>query len=342
MTKRIVVVVAAIALVLGSLLGCGRRGVANSADATPQDPLVLTMAHSLAEDHPTGEALENFAAKVAEASGGRITVQICPNGQLGSETEVIEQLMAGVVDVTRVASPGLSSFDEGYHAFGLPYIFESEDEYYRVMESEGMRQFFEATRERGLIGLTYYTSGERSFYTVNRPIRRPQDLRGLRIRVQDMRSQTDLVNTLGGTPIVMPFGEQYTALQTGILDGAESNETVLTQSRHGEVTKEFSLTRHTRIPDIMIIGTNAWDRLTPQDQELVRAAARGSTQDHKVAWAKAIEEAVQEARGMGVTFTQDVDIDAFRELTDPMVQRYAQEYPRVAHVLAIIDGERAK
>lgn len=322
------------------LAGCADLGPQESAAASQDDPLVLTLAHSLGEGHPTTVAVEEFADAVHEESQGRIRVEIFANGVLGSETQVIEQVMAGVLDMTRVASPGLGAYEDGYHTFGLPYIFEDEEHFYAAMDSGQMREFFASTREEGFVGLTYYTSGARSFYTRGTEVREPDDLAGLKIRIQDFRTQTQLMNVLGGTPVVMAFGDTYTALQTGIIDGAESNETALTESSHGEVTSVFSRTEHTIIPDMLVVSTESWDRLDEADQELVTRAAITSTEDHRTAWEEAIDEAVAGAEEMGVTFVDDVDRDAFREATAPLVEEYADGHPRVAEILSIIDGAR--
>ncbi|WP_418606231.1 TRAP transporter substrate-binding protein DctP [Georgenia sp. SUBG003] len=208
------------------------------------------------------------------------------------------------------------------------------------MDSPEMAEYFRSTAEDGFVGLTYYSSGARSFYTGDTPIRTPEDLRGLKIRVQDMRSQTDFLRELGAAPIVMAFGDTYTSLQTGLIDGAESNETVLTQSAHGEVAKSFSMTEHTRIPDMLVMSSDAWERLDAADQELVSEAARASTEEHKTMWAESIEQSVADAEEMGVEFVTDVDTDAFREATRPVVDRYAEEYPEVAELLSVIESAR--
>ncbi|QDB79209.1 TRAP transporter substrate-binding protein [Georgenia sp. 311] len=319
-------------------LGACAGGSTTSTEATAEDPLVLRFAHNLNDRHVTSQALTAFAEDVEERSDGRITVRMYGNGQLGSETTVLGQLNQGIVDMTRVSAPGLANYDPGYHAFGLPYVFASEEEYYQVMDSPEMAEFFRSTVDQGFVGLTYYTSGARSFYTADTPVRTPEDLRGLKVRVQDMRSQTELMAELGAAPIVMALGDTYTSLQTGLIDGAESNETVLTQSAHGEVAKSFSLTEHTRIPDMLVISSDAWQRLSPQDQELLVDAARRSTEDHKVAWAQSIEEAVTEAEAMGVEFVTDVDLEAFREATRPVVERYVAEHPEVAELLSVIEA----
>lgn len=330
---------ALLAAPLALAAGCSARGTITRSDAADvTEPLVLRLAHNLSGSHPTSIAIAAFADAVAERSEGRIRVDIYASGQLGSETAVLGQLVQGIVDITRVASPGLASYHAGYHTFGLPYVFDSERQMHQVMDSGEMTEFYRSTQERGFVGLTHYTSGARSFYTKNTPIRRPEDLTGMKIRVQDMRSQTDLMEALGGAPVVMAFGDTYTALQTGLIDGAESNETVLTDSAHGEVAKVFSHTRHTIIPDLMVISSAAWERLAPADQELISQAALQSSLDHRTAWAEAIIDAEAAAEGMGVEFVDDVDLDAFRTATRPVLESFSTEYPEVEDVLTLIDS----
>lgn len=330
------------ALILTSALAaCApASGARTSAKATPVNPLFLRLANNLSDDHVTSQALASFAEDVEKRSNGRIVVKIYNNGQLGAESDVLGQLDQGIVDMARVSAPGLATYAPGYHTFGLPYIFDSEEEYYEVMDSPEMAEYFHSTADDGFIGLTYYSSGARSFYTRNTPVRTPGDLRGLKLRVQDMRSQTDFVGELGAAPIVMSFGDTYTSLQTGLIDGAESNETVLTQSAHGEVAHVFSMTEHTRIPDMLVISTDTWERLDPSDQELLSEAALASTEEQKVAWAKSIEQSITGAKAMGVEFVTDVDTDAFRKATRPVVDRYAEKYPEVAELLSVIESAK--
>ncbi|GAA4617859.1 TRAP transporter substrate-binding protein [Saccharopolyspora hordei] len=329
-----------VALVLVTVLAaCApASGARTSAEATPDNPLVLSLANNLGDDHVTSKALASFAEDVERRSGGRIVVRIYGNGQLGAEPDVLGQLHQGIVDMTRVSAPGLATYDPGYHTFGLPYVFDSEREFYAVMDSPQMAEHFRSTADDGFIGLTYYNSGARSFYTGNTPVRTPEDLRGKKIRVQDMRSQTDFVAALGAAPVVMAFGDTYTALQTGLIDGAESNETVLTDSAHGEVSHAFSMTEHTRIPDILVISTETWERLDPADEQLLLDAARASTERQKVDWAETTQQAIAEAKAMGVQFITDVDTAAFREATRPVVDDYARQYPEVAELLSLIDS----
>ena len=337
--KKFAAMALAATMVLG-LAGCGSSGSAQTSDtATAENPLVLTLAHGLSESHTVHIAMTEFAEKVEEGTDGRIRVEIYPNGQLGSENENMEQLMAGVISMTKVSAPGLATYNEAYHTFGLPYIFDDTEDFYHKMDSQEMRDFFLSTEEDGFVTITYYTSGARSFYTKDTPIRTPDDLKGLKIRVQDMQSQTDMLEALGGTPVAMAYGDVYTSLQTGIIDGTENNETALTTGKHGEICKVFSMDQHAMIPDVLVMGADVWNRIAPEDQQVILEAAYASTDSHKVAWDEAIQEAVQEAETeMGVTFIEDVDKEAFREATADMIQEYCDRYPGVNDLLNTINS----
>ena len=329
----------ALGLTVAMLGGCANAGASSSAEATAENPMVLTLAHGLSETHTVHIAMTEFADKVEERTDGRIQVRILPNGQLGSENENMEQLMAGVISMTKGSAPGLATYNESYHTFGLPYIFDDTQDFYHVMDSEPMQEFFLSSADDGFVTITYYTSGARSFYTVNKPIRTPADLKGLKIRVQDMKSQTDMLNALGGIPVAMAYGDVYTSLQTGIIDGTENNETALTTGKHGEICKVFSTDEHAMIPDVLVMSAKTWAAISPEDQEIILEAAHESTESHKIAWDAAIDEAIEEASTqMGVEFVNDVDKEAFREATSGMVDEYCAEYPGVQSLLDIINS----
>ena len=335
--KKLAAIAVLASLSLSMLPGCGNESAASSKEATAENPMVLTLSHGLSETHTVHIAMEEFAKEVEEKTEGRIQIKIFPNGQLGSETESMEQLNAGVIAMTKVAAPNLATFEEGYNAFGMPYIFDDEEDFYHVMDSDAMQDFFLSTEDEGFVTLTYYTSGARSFYTKNTPIRTPDDLKGLKIRVQDMESQTDMMQALGGTPVAMSYGDVYTSLQTGIIDGTENNETALTTGKHGEICKYYSLDQHAMIPDVMVMSSKIWNQISKEDQEIILEAAHNSTDSHKVLWEEAIEDAMEEAETeMGVTFVKDVDKEAFRQATEGMVEEYCERYPGVDKLLDTI------
>lgn len=256
--KKLAAIIAAVGLSLCSLTGCAQSGVKNSAQATAENPMILTLAHGLSETHTVHIAMTEFADKVKERTNGRIQIQIFPNGQLGSENENMEQLMSGVISMTKVSAPGLATYNEAYHTFGLPYIFDSTEDFYHVMDSDQMRDFFLSSGDDGFVTLTYYTSGARSFYTKNKAIRKPEDLKGLKIRVQDMKSQTDMMKALGGIPVAMSYGDVYTSrrpessMEPKIMKPPSQPENTARSAR------SIPQTSHAMIPDVMVMSEKVW------------------------------------------------------------------------------------
>ena len=343
MGKKMRALMIACVLVIVNILpltGCGNNSMTSSKNATADNPMILTSAHGLSESHTVHIAMTKFADEVKEKTNGRIIIKIFPNGQLGSETEDLEQLQAGVIAMTKVSAPGLATYNDAFNTFGLPYIFNDTQDFYDVMDSQEMKDFFLSTGEDGFVTLTYFTSGARSFYTKDKAIRTPQDLVGTKIRVQDMKSQTDMLSALGGTPVAMSYGDVYTALSTGIIDGTENNETALTTGKHGEVCKVYSVDQHAMIPDVMVMSSKIWNNIEPEDQKIILECAYDATDAHKVMWDQAIDEAVEEAKGMGVEFVYDVDKEAFREATADMVTSYRNKYPGVDSLLSTIEKVR--
>ena len=343
-TRRQFVQVMAVAGASALLTACG--GSSNStagsgAAAATGGSFSLKLGHNLAEDHAVHIQLTSFAEQVKEKTGGSINIQIIPNGTLGSEADMISQIQAGALDMAKVSASTLGNFSEKYNAFSVPYVFDDQAHYYSYMDSDSAKAVFESTDDQGFRGLTWLDSGARSFYTKATAIRTPADLKGLKIRVQDMKSQTDMMNYLGGIPVAMSYGDVYTSLQTGIIDGTENNETALTTGKHGEVCKVYSVDQHAMIPDVLIMSEKVWKQISPEDQEIILEAAHNSTEAHKVMWDTAIEEAVKEAQEtMGVEFVYDVDKEAFREATQPMIEAYEEQYPGVKTLMDTIEAAR--
>jgi len=314
---------------------------ASGAAAAAGGSFNLKLGHNLAEDHAVHIQLTSFAEQVKEKTNGTVNIQIIPNGTLGSESDMISQIQAGALDMAKVSASTLGNFSEKYNAFSVPYVFDDQAHYYTYMDSDSAQAVFESTDDQGFRGLTWLDSGARSFYTKATAIRTPADLKGLKIRVQDMKSQTDMMNYLGGIPVAMSYGDVYTSLQTGIIDGTENNETALTTGKHGEVCKVYSVDQHAMIPDVLIMSEKVWKQISPEDQEIILEAAHNSTEAHKVMWDTAIDEAVKEAQEtMGVEFVYDVDKEAFREATQPMIEAYENEYPGVKTLMDTIEAAR--
>ena len=288
------------------------------------DVVHMKLAHNMSEDHPIHKSLSEFERLVEEKSDGTIDIEIYPNGVLGSEREMIELTQTGAIDIAKVSTGALESFEKQYTAFGIPYIFDNLDHYYSVMDDrELMEELYTSTSESGFMGLTYYDSGVRSLYTASKPIMKPSDLKGLKIRVQQSPTAIKMIDLMGGSATPMAFGEVYTGLQQGVIDGAESNETALTTNKHGEVAKHFSYNQHTIVPDLTIMNSKLYNKLTEKQKEAITQAAIESTEYHKKVWNESIENAVKEAKAMGVNFYYP-DTKPFQEAVMPLHEEFKE------------------
>lgn len=299
----------------------------------------LILAHNLDTQHPVHRGMQAFADRVKEESAGRISIQIYPNGQLGSEREVLEQLQIGAVGLTKVSSMSLESFSPLFGIINAPYIFTNEQHAYAVLDGEVGQKLLESALEQRLRGLTYYASGARSFYA-NKPILKPEDLAGMKVRVMGSQTAIKMMNLLGGSPAPMPYGEIYTGLQQGVIDGAESNITALTMSRHGEVAKHLSLDEHIMAPDVLIISTEVWDGLDRESQEILRRAAEESKQLQRRYWAEAVAEHSKIAtEELGVSI-HPVEKAPFAALVEPLYEEMKARGPEFRELFEAIQSQR--
>lgn len=337
MFKKIAALATAAVLCAGLMAGCGASSTTADTSYSAENPLVLTLAHGLSEAHTVHIAMTQFAEEVNEKTDGRVQVKIFPNGQLGSENENLEQLQAGVIAMTKVSAPGLATYNEAYNAFGLPYIFNDTEDFYHVMDSQQMQDFFLSTGDDGFVTLTYYTSGARSFYTKDRAIRTPADLKGLKIRTMDSQMAIDMMNCLGGSATVMGYSDIYTGMQQGVIDGAENNVTALRD--HGDVTKYYCFDEHTRIPDMVIISSNIWNQFSDDQKSAVTECAKAATEEYKTAWKNFEDEVLDKAVNQnGVELVKDVDIAAFQSAVQPIYENLKTANPTT---YAVVEEIRA-
>ena len=291
----------------------------------------LILAHNLDVQHPVHAGIVVFAERVKELSQGDIEIRVYPNGQLGSEREVLEQLQLGAVAFTKVSSLSLESFAPLIGVLNAPFLFRDQEHYYEVLDGELGDELLACAKGQKVLGLTYYNGGTRSFYS-DRAILKPEDLTGMKLRVMGSQTAIKMTQLLGGSPAPMPYGEIYTALQQGVIDGAENNITALTLSRHGEVAKHYSADEHIMAPDILLVSTDAWKRLSPEHQDILKQAASESKTAQRLLWAKAVAEHRAKAeRDLGVEFHQP-DRAAFAEKVLPLhveISRRGPDYQRL-------------
>ncbi|MFC2087590.1 TRAP transporter substrate-binding protein [Bacteroidota bacterium] len=261
---------------------------------------VLKLAHSLDPTHPVHKAMAFMAQRVDEKSNAKLKIDIYPSGQLGAERECLELLQIGSLAITKVSAAVMEGFTETYKVFGIPYIFRDKKHSHVVMDSELGKELLLSSEKFWLRGLCYYDAGSRSFYTKKSPIKKPEDLQGMKIRVMKSITAMNMVSALGGSPTPISWGELYTALQAGVVDGAENNPPSFYLSHHYEVCKYYSLDEHTTVPDVLLISTKTWNKLSTEEQKWLQEAVDESVLLQRKLWEESEREALEEVQKAGV------------------------------------------
>ncbi|MGV6988097.1 TRAP transporter substrate-binding protein [Testudinibacter sp. P80/BLE/0925] len=286
--------------------------------------LTLKIADNHSKDDSTVRALEDFSKKISERTQGKVKARVYANGVLGDEVQVLQQLQQGIIDIGRVSTSNLSQFKPQFSIISMPYLFNDMEHFKRFANSSVGKEFLDSIDDDGMIGITFYTNGFRSFYTKSKPIHTPADLDGLKIRVMGDTTAINMVNHLGAKATPMAYSEVFSAIQQGVLDGAESAITVLTNGSHGEVAKYFSFDEHSLIPDVVVISKKSYEKLNEDERNQVIQALKESwvlqdklfVEDMEVAYKIAQEK-------MKVNFN-DVNKEPFRELVKPMYDSLPQ------------------
>ncbi len=300
--------------ILATMNGCGQR----------DHVTVLKLAHGLDPSHSVHKGMVYMADRVYEKSDGHMRLDVYPSGQLGSERENVEMLQIGSLAITKVSAAVMEGFAPSYRIFGLPYIFTSIEHSHRVLDSDVGREILMDGEEFWLRGLTFYDAGSRSFYTKDRPIEHPDDLRGLKIRVMQSPSAVNMIRAFGGSPTPISWGELYTALQGGVVDGAENNPPSFYLSHHYEVCRFYSINEHSTIPDVLLISTKIWNQLTEQEQQWLQEAADESAIHQRELWKESEQHALEQVKAAGVTVLYP-DKQPFIELVEPLYDAYKQD-----------------
>ena len=290
---------------------------------------IIRISHAQSETHPEHLGLLKFKEYVEANLGNKYEVQIFPNELLGSAQKAIELTQTGAIDFVVAGTANLETFADVYEIFSMPYLFTSEEAYHAVMnDTDYMENVYDSTDEAGFRVMTWYNAGTRNFYATT-PIYTPDDLKGLKIRVQQSPASVKMVQAFGAAATPLSFGDVYTAIQQHVIDGAENNELALTNNKHGEVAKYFSYTKHQMVPDMLVANLKFLNSLSPEEYQVFKEAAQKSTEVELEEWDKSIEEAKKIATDdMGVEFI-DVDINAFKQKVLPLHEKMLNENPKI-------------
>jgi len=311
-----------LAILVTSMMACNKENKSK----------VLYLAHTLPQTHPVHKGILEFQKSLEIKSNGTLKVKIFPDGQLGSEREVLELLQIGSVGAAKVSAATLSNFVPEYHILGIPYLFRDKTHQFNVLEGPIGKSILEKGSKYWLRGLCYYDAGSRSFYTSNKAIRTPEDLKGLKIRVMNNQMAINMVNSMGGAATPLAYGELYTAIQQGVVDGAENNPPSFVSSNHYEISKYYTLDEHSSIPDVLLIGTKYWNKLSEEERKWVQQAADESAQAQKIFWRESVEESMKVVKEFGVEVIIP-EKSLFSEKSKSVVEEFVKEFPEMANIV---------
>jgi tripartite ATP-independent transporter DctP family solute receptor len=277
--------------------------------------------------YPTVEAVVQMGKKLEAATNGRLSVQMFPSMQLGGEKEMIEQAQVGALQIARISVGAMGPVVDELNVFNMPFIFKDEAQMRRVIDGpigQKMLDDLSASPQSRLIALGWMDAGTRNVYA-NKAFTKPADLKGQKIRMMGNPIFVETMNAMGGNGVAMGFNELYSALQTGVVDGAENNPPTLLAQNHYQVSKVYSLTGHLIIPEIFVFSKRTWDTLSKEDQALVRKLSREAQLEQRQLWDAYTKEAVDKLKAAGVQFVE-VDKKAFYDATQPVRDKYGAKY----------------
>ncbi len=299
------------------VLSCGKQ---------KEEVKTLKLAHSLSVSHPVHIAMEYFAERVEEKSNGALQIEIYSGSQLGSERQALELLQIGSLAMTKVSSAVMENFSPKLKVFGYPYLFRDKEHRYAFYDSSLGEELLLEGEKYWLHGLTYFDAGSRSFYFKDTPVETPEDLKGKKVRVMQSPMAISLVKSLGGSPTPVSWAELYTSLQQGVVDGAENNLPSFYTSKHYEICKYFSVDQHTAIPDILVISSSIYDKLSEEEKEWIKKSAQEASVKERELWEAAEKEALIEIKKAGVKVNYP-NKDSFKEKSQTVINNLKQTEP---------------
>lgn len=315
-------------LLLGALVCClGFAWLGQQQSSGGTGVKEVSLAHGMPEDHPVTKGMVEFSRELSELSGGSMVVKMIGAGTGGTEEECLENAQRGGLDITKVSCAKVGNFVPVYKLFSLPYLFRDGEHYWKVLDGkvgEDLLVALESNAEgkkSGLVGLTYYDAGARSFYA-KKPLHSAADLKGLKIRVQADPVAEQTVKSLGASAVAIPFAELYTSLKQGGVDGAENNTPSYFSTSHYEVCKHYLLDKHSRIPDLLVMSSDFWEGLNATEKGWVKEAAQRSSTFQRALWAEETKKLLGQLKAKGVTI-READIAEFQRLTSGVMSEFA-------------------
>ncbi len=321
-TKKIFIAVISV-LALGIIAGLIYRHVTKE----PVPEYVFTYAENQSDSFPTSLGAYYFADLVNERSDGRIRIMVYTNGELGREADVIRQMKYGGVDFTRVSLSQVAEVYPDLNILQMPYLYNDADHMWRVLDGRIGDMFLERMEDLDMVGLSWYDAGARSFYVTGEGVSSPEDMQGLRIRVQQSELMEDMVECLGAEPVPISYEEVYSALELGTIDGAENNWPSYEDMGHYKVADTYIVDEHTRVPEMQLCSENTWNMLSEEDREIIKQCAMESAIYERVLWQEREKSSRERCVNAGVTIIEisAEEKNAFREAMAPVYEKYCKD-----------------
>lgn len=288
------------------------------------------------EDYPVSIGMESFMKEIAEKTGGEITGKVYHNGVLGDQPDAIEQTRLGAIDFGEFSLGPMGQSIPETNVVSLPFIFKSIPEMYKLMDGEAGEAIGKGMEAKGLVPVGWYGAGARSFYNSIKPINTPDDVQGMKVRVMNNDLFVGMIESMGGNATPMAFAEVFQSLKTNVVDGAENNPPSYESTNHYEVAKYYSLTEHLIIPECLCVSKAAWDKLTPEQQTIVKEAGRTSAELQRKLWAEREQASIEKVVAGGVDVNEVADKAPFQDAMAPVYEQFLAANPGLTDLVNLI------
>jgi len=310
----------------GSSLAVAAAGVPRISSA--QDKMVWKASDVHPLGYPTVEAVQRMGRKLEAATNGRISIQMFPAMQLGGEKEMIEQAQVGALQIARISVGAMGPVVDDLNVFNLPFIFRDEAHMRKVIDGpigQDLLDRISSAPTSRLIVLGWMDAGTRNVYS-DKPVTQPADLKGMKIRTMGNPIFVETMNAMGGNGVPLGYNELYSALQTHVVDGAENNAPSFVAQNHNQVAKYFTMTEHLIIPELLVFSRISWQKLSPEDQALIKKLSKETQAEQRVLWYEAENAAIEKMKAAGTEIITDIDKKPFQDAVKPVWDKYGAKY----------------
>lgn len=322
MKKQYKIIGLLVVLLISVMAGYSLYAKSYSTEAKQKTVILLKATDNQSEDYPTTQGLNYMAKLLEERSSGHIKMTVYSDAILGDGKDILDATQAGTLDIGRISVSALVSYSPELNVFMTPFLFRNAEHEWKVLDGPVGQKMLQGLEKSGFVGLGYYDAGARSFYSKT-PVNSPQDLLAKKVRVLDVKIQKEMIRTMGGEPLTTPFLEVYPAFQTGALDAAENSPPSFYATKHYELAKYFTLTEHVIVPETILISKKTWDSLSPEDQEMIKQAAKDSTVYQKQLWSDFTQQSMKKLQEQGVNIITP-NKELFRQALAPLYANYTE------------------